>query len=131
MPAFKGYREYYRLVATLGVTEEGLFKEDQIPDDVVSSVLYVETVYRVVLTDAAGQLTYMDFDNPAAMDSERDTGGPVILDGETLYTESGPSTVPLTLVKKFSQRLPEGWKARADQMNTIAENQGVLGNGNT
>lgn len=128
MAAFTGYREFYRWVATIGITEEGMFKEDEIPDDVVSSVLYVETVYRIVLVDASGQLTYMDFDNPPAMDKERNPGGPVILDGaeEPLYTEDGSGAATLTLSRRESSRLPDAWRSRAKQMEAIAESEGVM-----
>lgn len=128
MAAFQRYREYYRLAADLIVTEEGLFKPDSVPEELSLNALYVEVVYRVVMTDEAGQLLYFDFDNPPAQNEDRETGGPVNVDGEEWYTDDGPATTPLELERRYSARLPTEWRARADQMAEIAVSRGATGN---
>jgi hypothetical protein len=124
-PPFEYYKEYYRLYAVLYATDEGLFKE--VPDDLASAQIGIEVVYRICLGTDGGEVRVIDFYNPPAMDKERQTGGPVMIDDAEWYVEPGASATPLVLEKRVSGFFDESGLARLSTMHAVAKIQeGIL-----
>lgn len=119
---FSYYKEYYRVVAKIYVTEEGLFKE--VPEDLASSKLEVEVVYRICVANDGGELQVIDFlNNPPAMGADRKVGGPVTIDGKEWFTEPGEGTSTLACVTRYTSNESEEWKSRAQKMHDIAKDE--------
>jgi hypothetical protein len=124
-PPFEYYKEYYRLYAVLYATDEGLFKE--VPDDLSSAQIGIEVVYRICLGTDGGEVRVIDFYNAPAMDKDRQTGGPVMVDDAEWYVEPGDSTTPLVLIRRVSGFFDEDGLARLSAMHAVAEIQeGIL-----
>jgi len=123
--SFLYYREYYRVQATLFVTEEGLFKE--VPDDITTGVLSVEVVYRLCTASKGGELFIQDFFNPPAMDKTRKKGGKVLIDGKEWYEEPGDGSTELKCLTVMSAWGDKSWEARVKQMHEVAKaEEGLL-----
>jgi len=112
------YREYFRVVGTAYVSEEGIFKER--PENVTTPLIEIPVVYRICVATAGGELQIVDFANPPMLDKDKQAGGPVMVDGKEWYVEPGPSTTPLECTTVFSENLPENLKAVAEYMYKIA-----------
>lgn len=113
MHTFTLEKEYFRLVAYLYVTEDGLFKE--LPDDIASGFIKIEVVYLIVFGTQAGDLRVQEiYGNKAAKDKEKNTGGPVKFGDWTMYTDEGPSSKDLTLSKNFNPFLTANEKSVMD-----------------
>jgi len=108
------------------ITENGIYKEDEVPDDEKGSAqLTVEVVHEVVLSDKAGRLSRMTFYVPEAKDKDGAIGGGYELNGSTYVTEdylaaAGPSSTPTKLYTDDNTTLPASSKISADTMITIA-----------
>lgn len=112
------YREYFRVIATAYVSEEGIFKER--PENVTTPMIEVTLVYRIAVVTDGGEIQIVDFDNPPMMDKDKKKGGPVKLDGKDWYVEDGESATPLQCRTVVSSRLPSNVKAVAGFMYNIA-----------
>lgn len=120
LPVFEYFQEYFRVVGTVYATDEGLFKE--LPDDLASSYIEVEVVYRICMANLGGEIRVYDFtNNPKAKDKERKEGGVVTIDGTEWFTEEGPGTTTLSLGTKYSSVFDEGTKAKIDMVLSIAK----------
>lgn len=120
LPVFEYFQEYYRVVATLYATDEGLFKE--LPDDLASAYIEVEVVYRICMANLGGEIRIYDFNNnPPAKNKDRQEGGAVMLDGVEWFTEAGPGGTALDLTTKYSSRFDTGTRAKIDMVLGIAK----------
>lgn len=112
------YREYFRVISTAYVSEEGLFKER--PENVTTPMIEVTLVYRIAVVTEGGEIQIVDFDNQPMMDKDKKKGGPVLLDGEEWYVEEGDGTTPLECRTVISSRLPGNVKSVAEFMYALA-----------
>lgn len=72
MPQTNVFYEHNRVTSLITVTEEGIFHDGQVPNDVAGSAeLDVDIVHEVQLSDREGNLIVLHFDVPKAMDSTR------------------------------------------------------------
>lgn len=66
------FYEHNRVTSLITVTEEGIFHDGQVPEDVQGSAeLDVDIVHEVQLSDREGNLIVLHFDVPKAKDSSR------------------------------------------------------------
>jgi hypothetical protein len=66
------YYQHNSVKSTVVVTEEGLFHENEVPQDLSGGVeLTVEVVHEVQLTDRSGNILILHFDVPKAQDATR------------------------------------------------------------
>jgi hypothetical protein len=112
------YREYFRVIATAYVSEEGIFKER--PANVTTPMIEVTLVYRIAVVTDGGEIQIVDFDNPPMMDKDKKKGGPVRIDGKEWYVEGGDSATPLECKTVISSRLPGNVKSVAEFMYALA-----------
>ena len=146
MHAIKHLQEFYRVVATLYITERGMYRA--IPED-YTSLLAVEVVYRICHADKDGRVVIQDFENPvsATQKYNPDTsqyynvyGGPVYLDNPIdgtdrsnvyWFTEaesvdvggSAGGAVTLTLTTKVNAKLALQFNAACTRMHIIAKSE--------
>ncbi len=111
--AFQALREFKRVYSLFHITEDGVYKEDNVPEDYSGSgELKVEVVHEIILVDKAGRLFHKYYDIPEAMDDEQQIGGGYTLDDVDLVSDlwypdqAGPSTVRTKLYTRQSSRLP-------------------------
>lgn len=107
-------KEYFRLLAPIYITEEGLYKE--LPEDVGFAYLEAEVVYYVVLVSDSGEMRVQSFYNPPAKNKDNKVGGPVKFGATTFYTESGPGSTVLELTKAYNPRLTGATRTMYDAM---------------
>lgn len=118
---FEYWVEYYRVVATLHITAEGLFRE--LPDNLKEGSYEVEVVYRICFVDNAGRIKIQDFNNPPTKDKTKALGGLVTLDGVPWFDENpNEGTFKLDCKKRIvdASILPKGLSDKAARMHEIA-----------
>lgn len=119
------YQEYFRVVATAYVSEEGMFKER--PENVTTPLIEVPVVYRVCVVTPGGEIQIVDFSNPPMMDKEKKKGGPVTIDGHDWFVEDGTGTTPLECKTIYNDTLPGNTKAIAQFMYKLAaQREGIV-----
>ncbi len=138
--------EVMRIYAVLYVTDIGVFRK--MPES-AASVLEVETVYRVVLTDASGRIIVQDFANPVTKtesynadtkEYEYVTGGPIDLyvsESVTLPwwhetidkggSTSAPDPEPLLCYKRTSPHVTQAAIDAADMAYSMGLTQKDFG----
>ena len=89
--------EYARLKSTQIITEQGIYKKDEVPEDYGGSQLEVDVVHGIYLINETGELTQFQFKVPEAKDENEETGGPYTLDEVEIKAGAGPSTVATEL----------------------------------
>ncbi len=111
--AFHAFREFRRVYSIFHITEDGIYKEDNVPEDYSGSgELKIEVVHEIFFVDKTGRLSHQYYDIPDAMDSEQNVGGGYSLDDVDLVTDlwypdqAGPSTTRTKLYTRQSTRLP-------------------------
>lgn len=106
-------KEYFRLVAYLYITEDGVFKE--LPDDIATGYIKIEAVYVIVFGTAAGDMrAEFIYGNKSAMDKDKKVGGPVAFGSWTMYTEEGEGDSPITLSRSYNTYLTDPERATMD-----------------
>lgn len=116
--SFNAWVEHSKVVSTQHITERGAYKEDNIPEDYVGSVLTMKIVHTVIMVDHGGRLQKLEFAIDEAKDKDDNKTGGITLDGETVKAGANPTE----LTTEVNEDLPEGIKARADIMTLIADN---------
>lgn len=117
--------EYSRVVEVVTVTEEGMFKKDETPEDYGGAEMDVEVVHMITLTDVTGYIEVLKFDNPEPLDKDRQaTKSPVTLDGKDHRSGSG---TPRIWVTRPSANLPARVKEKADMVLEIMRTDGAFG----
>ena len=114
---FIGYVEYLRIFSVQHITSDGMYKENQVPEDYRGSVLTAEVVHRVVLVSPNGELIKLDFNVPEAQDADGERSGGITRDGAIIQPGDNP-TVQLT---RNSDQLPETLQLAGDAMFDVAE----------
>ena len=99
--------EYARVVSKVHVTSEGVFLEDELPEEYAGSSLDIEVCHAIYMVAADNQLLIWEFENEPAMDKDRKTGGPINRDGEEIREATGDSTVPTEQTTKLNPHLDE------------------------
>lgn len=123
---FHLYRQYKRIYSKQVVTENGIYKEGEVPSAKQGDAqLTVEVVHEIILADAAGQLIRLVFHIPEALDQNDEKGGSYTLDGSSITTDdypagSGPSTVPTALYTDTSSTLTSDNVISATEMENVA-----------
>lgn len=107
-------KEYFRLLAPIFITEEGLYKE--LPEDVGFAYLEAEVVYYIVMVTESGEMRVQSYYNPPAKDKDGKVGGPVMFGTTTFYTEAGPSTTKLELTRAYNPRIDGATRTMYDSM---------------
>lgn len=130
--AFHAFREYVRIYSIFHITEDGIYKENNVPEDYSGSGdLKVEVVHEIVFTDSAGRLDHRYYDIPDAMDNTGEKGGGYELDGDPLTDHKwypnqgvgGSSTVRTKLYRRESTKLSSTVKQKAAFMYTKYQEQ--------
>lgn len=91
---FNRFYEFERVISKVVITEEGTFKEGEVPEGYGGARLELDIVDAVFLVNSRTEMHMFEFANAEAMDAERKTGGPVIRDGVEIAPQTGESTVP-------------------------------------
>lgn len=120
--SYEYWKEYYRVVGTLYVHEDGLFRE--LPTDITSGFITVDVVYRIAFMDDAGRIRVQDLSNKPGMDKDKVQGGDITIDGQYWYTEGGGGLFTLdcvTVYSDMSNNNPELAEV-AGYMHTLAVN---------
>jgi len=120
--AYQTLREYKRLISKQIVTEDGIYKEDEVPSTYTGDVLIeVEVVHEVLMTDEVGRTMRLVFDIPKAKDSSGATEGGYTLNGSAYvtsdYPAEGGTDTELSLVT--STKLSEDIQEKVDEMIII------------
>jgi len=106
-PAHVQYTWWLRWYSTVVVTEEGVFSEDNVPDDYGGPLLTVEVTQRVILCTPHGYLQDLRFDEyQTVLDSDRKAGmGVNVNEFETIIAfEAIAPTGPSAEVMEFKVR---------------------------
>lgn len=117
--------EHSRVIEVVEVTEDGVFVKDQVPDDYGGAVLQMELVHQVMLTDTAGYLEILKFDNPVPLKKDKTPSAAAItIDGESYRPGATP---PREWTRKPAPNLPPAVKAKAEITRRTMELDGLLG----
>lgn len=93
---YNRFFEYSRVVSSVSVTEEGVFKAGQVPTSYGGARLDLLVVHSISLINARGEMQIFEIEVEEGMDDQRQRGGPVVRDGTEVRAGAGPSTVPIT-----------------------------------
>jgi hypothetical protein len=99
---FRDFFEFYRTVVVVRVTEEGMYWEDEVPDEYAASYIEVEYPIRLVMADEGGSLHYMRFAAPQATNKDKQLGCVIKYNNETLSTVEGEATTEVTATRIYS-----------------------------
>ena len=130
---FHVFREIGRVYSIFVITEDGIYKEGEVPEDYNGSgELKVEVVHEIFKVDSAGRVRHTYYDIPDAKDREGKYGGgytntssshPIDASGNYVDHEwypnqgvGGDSTVRTKLYYRKTNRLTTSNVAKADYM---------------
>ena len=108
------------------ITQIGVFSFSQVPETYVGPQLEIDINQRLIMTDSAGRLNILFFDDFASvMDSDQQTGIGAFIDlspylDNIQYSISVPAIGPSTFIAdwhfRFNDRIPEQESQKAMQM---------------
>lgn len=108
--------EYQRLYTEVELTEEGMFLVDEIPSDYSGSfVARVELVFAVVSVDWGGRVRLQTYNPPEVQNQDRETGLPIVIDGEHTVRQ-GQSSPNVVLQWKENSFLDSRFRTIASTM---------------
>lgn len=116
---YHAFVEHSRFVAVHEVTEEGVYKEGQVPTTYGGAILKVEVVYGIIMVDWGGRVRRFEFDIVEPLDKDGKVGGPIIVDGVEVSAGAGPSTAPTYIKTVNSTLIDDDLRAKADKFRDI------------
>lgn len=130
---FHAYRELKRVYSYVNVTEDGMYKEDEVPPDYAgASILKVEVVHEIFLSDKTGKILHFYYDIPEAKDQDdlteggytNATTGVDYVDHAWYPNPSGSgSQVRTKLYERVTARMEATAKSKSDAMLTHYNSQ--------
>jgi len=119
------YKEYARVVYKAVITESGLYKVSETPDD-TESKLEIELTSRYIGVDSTGQIIILSLEKDEPLNKDGSTGSQILLDGVEYRAGGSPAWEWTT---KINNNLGADLKSRAESMLSIrksrAEQDGV------
>lgn len=94
--SFSSLFELSRLVVKVGLTEEGLFWENEVPASLAISYLELEYPIRITMSDEGGKQFYMKFAAPKAMNKDKKYGCTISYNGTEIAKVTGEVNVTVT-----------------------------------
>lgn len=132
---YASFREYKRLYSIVVVTDDGLYKEGEVPSSYGGDTeVEIEVVHEILMVDSAGRIRRLVFDIPEAKDRNNKLGGgygiyepgdpptPVTVPykNEDYPETTGGATEPTKLYIRVSNKLDPQNMLRADKMVEIS-----------
>lgn len=113
--AFLRSTEYAREYSIQHVTEDKVYKEDQLPDGFGGAYITVEVIHQIFLVDSLGNMTISNFEVEEPFDKDDQVGAPkvLLLPGEeeseveiVLDAGVGPATEKWELRRRINENYP-------------------------
>ena len=109
--------EYLRRVATVEVTEQGIYLKDEIPDNYAGAIITMDVVYEIILVKPNGELVQQLYAPKKPLDKEGKEADGLTVDGKVV--EEGDS--PIKLVTIFNESLDKDLVKRVERVLEIEE----------
>jgi len=120
MEPYQIFRTWRRIYEKRIITRNGVYAENQLPDDYSGSQLEIEIVQRMITCDSAGHLKAFYFDdlnNVKDKDDNEGIGATIILPEHTITIEGdGPSEHIATWYLDTNTKLSEVIQSKAKAM---------------